>query len=94
MHRKPHPVAVSPPEQRRATLGTDANPNAKESAVLLDHVNEGRTDGGSPRAAHGHAAPYEERMLRIRRRVADGAYDLPAAIGQVARRLLDSGDLD
>jgi hypothetical protein len=52
-----------------------------------------------PRLAEGPAADSRarltaERVMQIRRRVAARAYDSPAVVDEVARRLLASGDLD
>lgn len=36
----------------------------------------------------------EERVMEIRRWIADGYYDLPTTVEEVARRIFASGDLD
>ena len=45
------------------------------------------------RPASTHSTEYRERMLRIRQRLADGAYNNSAVIALIARRLSESGDL-
>jgi len=36
----------------------------------------------------------KERVMEIRRWIDDGFYDLPTTVAEVARRIMDSGDLD
>ena len=36
----------------------------------------------------------EEQVLKIRRWIEDGFYDMPATVEEVARRILASGDMD
>jgi hypothetical protein len=45
------------------------------------------------RAGSGHSRQYSERMLHIRQRVADHFYDSPPVLADVARRILESGDI-
>ena len=58
-------------------------------------MKEGSNDrgAGGMQPASAHSTEYRERMLRIRQRLADGAYNNSAVIALVARRLSDSGDL-
>ena len=42
----------------------------------------------------GHDALAREQILEIRRWIDDGFYDLPTTVEEVARRILESGDLD
>ncbi len=58
----------------------------------MNDGSEDRGDGGI-RPAGAHLADYRARMLSIRQRLADGAYNNPAVIAHVAKRISDSGDL-
>ena len=87
-HRHPHPGASSLPQDRRTTAGTGAISPAEEIPVI-DH----QRDEHALSARRPASAQSGERTVRIRQRVAEGAYNDPAVVAQVARRLLDSGDL-
>ena len=90
-HRVPHPGDELAPEHCPATTAAGPEAHAEEKAVT-DYRTDDRAQGGI-RPASAHSNNSGDRMLRIRRRVADGAYDNAAVIALVARALVDSGDL-
>jgi hypothetical protein len=90
-HRDPHPGDEASSKHRPATTVTGPGAHAEEKA-LTDYRTDDRAHGGM-RPASAHSTNFGDRMLRIRRRVADSAYDNAAVIALVARALLDSGDL-
>ena len=69
-----------------------ADRQAQEDALFMNDARDDRRAGGM-RPASAHSTEYRERMLRIRQRLADGAYNNSAVIALIARRLSESGDL-
>lgn len=59
---------------------------------MLDERTDDRAFGVM-RPASAHATTPGDRMQRIRRRLADGAYDSASVIALVASAVLDRGDL-
>jgi hypothetical protein len=90
-HRHPHPGDEASSEHRPATTVAGVDSNGEKKAVT-EHRNDDRAFGGM-RPASTQTTNFGDRMLLIRRRVADRAYDRPAVIALVARAVLDSGDL-
>ena len=68
------------------------DPHAQEDVLYMKDARDDRGTGGM-RPASTHSTEYRERMLRIRQRLADGAYNNSAVIALIARRLSESGDL-
>jgi hypothetical protein len=61
----------------------------------MDFHEEGAEQTNPERATARRAGSLgADRLARIRHRILDGTYDSEATAGQVARRLLGSGDLD
>ncbi len=79
------------PERRPDTAVTGPDAFAKERAVTDHRTNDRASGSMQPAGANGTSV--DDRLLRIRRRVADGAYDNAAVIAVVAGLILDSGDL-
>ena len=88
----PHPGAQPPLACRPTPDDSSADRQAQENAL---HKQEGRDDRwpAGMRPASAHSTDYRERLLRIRQRLADGAYNNSAVIAFIARRLFESGDL-
>lgn len=87
----PHPGA-QPPLVCHPTSDSGADQHAQENVLPMKEGSNDRGAGGM-QPASAHSTEYRERMLRIRQRLADGAYNNSAVIALVARRLSDSGDL-
>ena len=61
----------------------------QETELQSRHANQVVTDRGT----QFHSTHQADRILRIRQRVADGAYNDPSVIAHVARRLMDGGEM-
>jgi anti-sigma28 factor (negative regulator of flagellin synthesis) len=84
------------PDSARAARGTTPDAAAKQSG---NHPAVERQDtveiSDAGRAKSAEAAPTDRasRLAEIRQRILQGAYDSDAVVGEVARRILDRGDL-
>lgn len=88
------------------STGATRHPGAAVEPRAENHAGRGRTDrrdrveiSSEGRARAAEAAPPEgslppERLTEIRRRIAEGVYDSDAVLEAVARRIIQSGDLD
>lgn len=78
----------------RATPAAGAPATSSTAPARVDRVEI--SDAGRARAAQGGEAATElgpDRIAELRQRVLGGAYDSLAVVDQVARRLLDTGDV-
>jgi anti-sigma28 factor (negative regulator of flagellin synthesis) len=82
--RPVHPAAPGQPAAPVAPAGVadrvELSPEARALAARLDQAGEGQ-----------ELTP--ERIAELRQRIREGVYDSPAMAQEVARRVLDSGDL-
>lgn len=92
-----NPGSIRPerPREARPTPPSTGSPSrpASERTDRTDRV-EISTAG---RARASHLAPVEsskaDRLMAIRQRVLEGAYDADGVVADVARRILERGDL-
>lgn len=71
---------------------TDTDPGRTPRHDRVEISTEGRARAAEVASPDGSLPP--ERLAEIRRRIADGVYDTDEVLGAVARRILQSGDLD
>ena len=90
--KTPDPGELPPPACRPTSGDSGADRQAEEDVLYMRDGRDDRAAGGM-RPASAHSTDYRERMLRIRQRLADGAYNNSAVIALIARRLSESGDL-
>lgn len=65
---------------------------SEEARILASQAESG--DEAQAAVIQGKESLTEKQILEIRRWVDDGFYDLPTTVEEVARRILESGDLD
>jgi anti-sigma28 factor (negative regulator of flagellin synthesis) len=83
------PDATTRDERNLVPNKTDANGKATSRSDTVEI-----SDAGRAKAAESTAAPARSARLQdIRERILRGAYDTDEVVGEVARRILDRGDL-
>jgi anti-sigma28 factor (negative regulator of flagellin synthesis) len=84
------PDATTRDERNLVPNKTDANGKATTRSDTVEI-----SDAGRAKAAESTAAPAARnaRLQDIRERILRGAYDTDEVVGEVARRILDRGDL-
>ena len=104
MHITPgdrRPEQASDADRARATTANapPTTPPAVPDGRAAPADRRQSLDGESPLAPEDEAERLAaegmdvERLAELRRRVLDGAYDTPAVAEQIARRMLERGDL-
>jgi hypothetical protein len=95
----PGPIRPDAARDVRAP-GADGAGKARSTPVGVDRQDRVEiSDAGRARAAEGgltaasEAASGPARLNDIRQRVLQGAYDTDTVVGEVARRILDRGDI-
>ena len=84
------PDAATREERNSATNKTDANGKATNRVDTVEISDAGRAKASLPNAA---PETRTARLQDIRERILRGAYDTDEVVGEVARRILDRGDL-
>lgn len=80
------------PDGRKAEAETDSRPSKAPRADQFGFSSEALAL--AERAVKVEEGLSAERLAEIESRIADGFYDSPEVVNEVARRLVDSGDLD
>jgi anti-sigma28 factor (negative regulator of flagellin synthesis) len=70
---------------------SDKAPTARKARRRVDTVEI--SDAGRAKAAEAAPNARSARLQDIRERILEGAYDTDEVVGEVARRILDRGDL-
>jgi anti-sigma28 factor (negative regulator of flagellin synthesis) len=76
-------------------VGPRERRGARTPSQIEKHDRVEISDAGRAKASHVEQTTPNtpERLNEIRRRVLTGAYDTDAVVGEVARRILDRGDV-
>src|SRR5437868_3224023 len=92
----PGPIRPDAVRDVRAPATDGAN-NARVSPAQVDRQDRVEiSSAGRAKAAEAASAPAAagaDRLQEIRQRVFKGAYDANSVVGEVARRILDRGDI-
>jgi anti-sigma28 factor (negative regulator of flagellin synthesis) len=88
------PVRPNTARDARGSAAGKAEEGASASSSRIDSVE--LSSAGRAKAAEVSGAETERaaRLLEIRQRVLRGAYDTDEVVAEVARRILDRGDLE
>jgi anti-sigma28 factor (negative regulator of flagellin synthesis) len=84
------PVRPDAARNERGSVADKTQQSGSTSASRLDSVEI--SDAGRAKSA-GSAATRSPRLQEIRDRILRGAYDTDEVVAEVARRILDRGDL-
>lgn len=81
-------VHILPVETRQPSITRSPSQVEKRDRVEISDAGRARTTRLEPTASG-----EQGRLAEVRRRVMTGAYDADGVVGEVARRILDRGDV-
>lgn len=82
---------ILPPSVRESGAGAAEKAEQGAGKPRTDSVE--LSEAGRAKAAESVSDPRAARLLEIRQRILHGAYDTDAVVAEVARRIIDRGDL-